>query len=99
MWGCLVTLNAALRHLSMEDGFCASANVAPWLSCPLETKGGRKACFHILPLKSMHLLDTGGSGLSNGTRETPLGLLEVIGYVLMYSSETALKTSVPVCKR
>lgn len=47
----------------------------------------------------MHLLDTGGSGLSNGTKETPLGLLEAMGYFLMYSSETALKTSVPLCKR
>lgn len=62
-------------------------------------EGRRKAHFHLLPLKSMHLLDTGGSGLSNGTKETPLGLLEAMGYFLMYSSETALKTSVPLCKR
>lgn len=75
--GCLVALNAAPGHLSTADGDWRSASAPPPLGWPLKSwRGGARKSLAATSSrgKSMRLADTGGSGLSNGTKETPSGL-------------------------
>lgn len=82
-----VTLNSAPRHLSVDDlllcvSQCCCATLPSAGKPGRKQEGVREAHSYLPLLKSMPVLDTGGSWLSDGTGEPPLGVLEGHGSLL-----------------